>query len=120
MRDARSHGLTRCFPHAYRNMSETKNIIIRRMTGVVVSNKADKTLKVRVDRLKMHPKYKKRYTVSKSYAVHDERNQFQEGDVVEFVASRPYSKTKRWRVVYGEGMPSQPLDSVVDTDTQTV
>lgn len=92
------------------------NTIIRRLQGVVVSNKADKTLKVRVDRVKMHPKYKKRYTVSKHYAVHDERNQFQEGDVVTFAASRPLSKTKRWRVVYDGPAPSQASTSVIDTD----
>lgn len=90
--------------------------IIRRLQGVVVSNKAEKTLKVRVDRMKMHPKYKKRYTVSRHYAVHDERNQYQEGDAVTFVPSRPRSKTKRWRVLYDGPAPSQTAESVVETD----
>ena len=91
-------------------------IIIRTLQGVVVSNKADKTLKVRVDRLKVHPKYKKRYTVSRHYAVHDERNQYQEGVFVTFVPSRPRSKTKRWRVLYDGPAPSQTTESVVETD----
>lgn len=79
---------------------QAKSPIKRKFEGVVASNKADKTIVVRVDRIKKHPKYKKRYTVSKKYKVHDEKNQFREGDKVSFVECRPLSKEKRWRVLY--------------------
>lgn len=71
----------------------------RMLKGEVVSTKMDKTLVVRVDRTVVHPKYGKRYVQSKKYHVHDERKTHKVGDVVEFQASRPYSKTKRWRVL---------------------
>ena len=71
----------------------------RRLKGVVVSAKADKTIVVRVDRTVVHPKYKKRYVQSKKYSVHDEKNTHTIGDEVIFIESRPLSKTKRWRVL---------------------
>lgn len=77
----------------------TPEKISRTFTGEVVSTKMDKTLVVRVDRTIVHPKYGKRYIVSKKYHVHNERGEFQVGDTVNFKESRPYSKTKRWRVV---------------------
>jgi small subunit ribosomal protein S17 len=60
----------------------------------------DKTIIVRVDRVKIHPKYNKRSTVSRRYKVHDEKNTYKTGDKVEFVECRPLSKDKRWRVIY--------------------
>jgi len=81
---------------------EVKNVMRRKLSGVVVSNKMSKTIVVKVDSISVHPKYKKRYTVSKSYKVHDEKGQFQEGDKVSFVECRPISKDKRWRVVYSK------------------
>ena len=74
--------------------------IKRRLKGVVVSNKMQNTIAVRVERLKMHPIYKKKYKVSKNYKVDDSKNQYQIDDVVEFIECRPLSKDKRWRVVY--------------------
>ncbi len=71
----------------------------RRFEGVVVSDKMQKTIVVRVDRVKTHPKYHKQYAVSKRYKVHDEKNEFKTGDKVTFVETRPMSKDKRWRVV---------------------
>ena len=80
---------------------EDKKIVIKkRFNGVVVSDKMDKTIVVRIDRVRQHPKYKKRYTVSKRYKVHDEKNQYKEDDKVTFVECRPLSKDKKWRVVY--------------------
>ena len=76
--------------------------IKRKFEGVVVSDKMDKTIMVRVDRVRKHSKYKKRYTVSKKYKVHDEKNQFGEGDLVKFQECRPLSKGKRWRVLYNK------------------
>jgi len=76
-----------------------KEIISRRFTGVVVSDKSDKTILVKVETVKKHPKYQKRYTVSKKYKVHDEKNQYKIGDKVSFIECRPLSKDKRWRVI---------------------
>lgn len=79
---------------------DKKAIIKKKFNGVVVSDKMDKTIVVRVDRVKQHAKYKKRYTVSKRYKVHDEKNQYKEDDKVTFIECRPISKDKRWRVIY--------------------
>ena len=67
-------------------------------TGVVVSDKADKTVSVKVTRRFMHPLYGKVVTRSKKYASHDENNEYKAGDTVEIVAVRPISKTKTWKV----------------------
>ena len=80
----------------------TKNItkvIRKKFSGVVVSDKSDKTVIVEVERVKMNKKYKKRYTVSKRYKVHDEKNSARIGDKVNFVECRPLSKDKKWRLV---------------------
>jgi small subunit ribosomal protein S17 len=81
--------------------TKTKDMgVHRHFQGVVVSTAQTKTITVRVDRLRFHPIYKKRYTVSKKFHVHDEREQFKVGDTVEFEECRPLSKTKKWRVIY--------------------
>jgi len=67
--------------------------------GVVVSDRMTKTIVVRVDRTQIHPKYGKRYTVSRRYKVHDEARRHHVGDQVAFVECRPLSKDKRWRVI---------------------
>jgi small subunit ribosomal protein S17 len=67
--------------------------------GVVVSDSSDKTLTVKVERRFAHPLYGKQVGRSTRYRVHDENNEFQVGDVVRIVETRPLSKTKRWRVV---------------------
>jgi small subunit ribosomal protein S17 len=76
-----------------------KKIIKRKFSGVVTSDKMDKTIVVRVETVKRDLKYKKRYKVAKKYKVHDEKNQFREGDKVEFIECRPLSKDKMWRVL---------------------
>ncbi len=68
-------------------------------TGVVVSDKQEKTVTVSVERRFPHPLYGKQVTRTKKYHAHDEENQYQVGDVVRIVETRPLSKTKRWRVV---------------------
>ncbi len=81
--------------------SEIKNEVIKRkFNGVVVSDKMNKTIVVKVARVKVHPMYKKRFSVSRKYKVHDEKNQYKKGDKVQFIETRPLSKNKRWRVVY--------------------
>ncbi|MGH8015794.1 MAG: 30S ribosomal protein S17 [Candidatus Zixiibacteriota bacterium] len=67
--------------------------------GTVVSDKANKSITVRVDRTMPHPVYLKPVrTFSKFYA-HDEKNEAKVGDVVRIMETRPMSKTKRWRLV---------------------
>ena len=75
------------------------DIIQRKFTGTVISAKMDKTLVVRVDRTVIHPKYGKRYIQSKKFHVHTENNVYSMGDLVDIQECRPYSKTKRWRVL---------------------
>jgi small subunit ribosomal protein S17 len=66
--------------------------------GVVVSAAMDKTIVVRVDVVKAHPRYKKVVRRSQRFHAHDEQNQAKAGDVVRIVESRPLSKTKNWRL----------------------
>ncbi len=79
-------------------MSQDK-VTKRKLKGEVVSDSMDKTIVVKVDRFKMHPRYQKRYLVSKKYKVHDEKNEHKVGEVIEFVECRPISKDKKWRVL---------------------
>jgi small subunit ribosomal protein S17 len=67
--------------------------------GVVVSDKADKTVVVKVERRFAHPLYGKGVARTKKYHVHDENNEYKVGDTVRITETRPLSKTKRWRVV---------------------
>lgn len=71
----------------------------RTLSGVVVSDKANKTIVVRVERKMMHPKYNKFVTKSKKYHAHDENEQASEGDIVTIIESRPHSALKRWELV---------------------
>ena len=66
--------------------------------GVVVSAAMDKTIVVKVDLIKAHPRYKKVVRRSVKFHAHDERNEAHVGDVVRIVETRPLSKTKRWRL----------------------
>ena len=70
----------------------------RTLVGVVVSDKMDKTVVVEVTRLVKHPLYKKYIRRKKRYMAHDERNEYQVGDRVQIIESRPLSRRKRWRV----------------------
>ena len=72
----------------------------RVLQGTVVSDKADKTVIVRVDRRVMHPLYKKYVNRSKRYAAHDETNRYKVGDLVRIQEGRPLSKRKRFEVVW--------------------
>lgn len=78
---------------------EAKTPNKRTLQGTVVSDKMSKTVVVRVDRMKLHPKYKKQYRQSRRFKVHDEKGEYKVGDVVKFVETRPISKDKRWRVI---------------------
>lgn len=78
---------------------ETKQKKRRKLQGIIVSDKMTKTRTVEVRRTKVHPKYKKRFTVSRHYLVHDEKNEYHTGDIVQFEETRPLSRHKRWRIV---------------------
>jgi small subunit ribosomal protein S17 len=81
---------------------ETKKKVRKTFKGIVVSDKMDKTIVVRVARSKVHPLYKKYFSVSKNYKVHDPENKFHKGDEVNFIECRPLSREKRWRVLYSK------------------
>lgn len=73
---------------------------MRTLQGTITSNKMSKTVVVRVDRLRRHPKYRKFYRVSRGYKAHvEDAKSFGLGDVVLIQETRPVSKDKRWRVV---------------------
>ncbi len=75
-----------------RNLRKTK-------TGVVVSNKMDKTISVKVEARQRHPMYGKFVKKSKKFHAHDEKNECNPGDVVKIMETRPLSKTKSWRLI---------------------
>jgi len=67
-------------------------------TGVIVSDKGDKPVVVKVERRYAHPLYGKQVTRTKKYHAHDENNEYHVGDTVRITETRPLSKLKRWRV----------------------
>ncbi len=71
----------------------------RILQGVVVSDKTDKTVVVKVERRFTHPVLKKTVRRTKNYQAHDETNQYKVGDLVSIEESKPISKTKRWVVL---------------------
>ncbi|AEE90407.1 MAG: 30S ribosomal protein S17 [Tepidanaerobacter acetatoxydans] len=79
-------------------MAERKNQRKVR-TGVVVSDKMDKTITVAVERLMRHPLYGKTIKRTKKFKAHDENNECKVGDVVTIMETRPLSRDKRWRLV---------------------
>lgn len=76
----------------------------QKIVGFVSSDKADKTITVKVISRETHPIYGKKYTVSRKYAAHDEKNAAHIGDMVQISEIRPVSKTKSWT-----------LDKVIET-----
>ena len=76
----------------------------RVLQGVVVSDKNDKTVVVKVENRFMHPKYKKYVKVHRKYSAHDEHNTYKTGETVKIIESRPISKTKKWVVEEKEGV----------------
>lgn len=75
-----------------------KQILKRRLEGVVVSDKMQKTVVVAITRRKKHPKYKKYYNVTNRYKAHDEKGEYHVGDKVVIQETRPLSKDKKWFV----------------------
>ena len=75
-----------------RNLRKTR-------TGVVSSNKMDKTIVVAIERRVKHPLYGKFVKKTTKFHAHDEKNECSNGDLVKIMETRPLSKTKRWRLV---------------------
>jgi small subunit ribosomal protein S17 len=80
------------------SLMETRNLRKER-TGVVLSNKMDKSITVAVKWKEKHPIYGKFVNKTKKYHAHDEKNDCNIGDTVKIMETRPLSKTKRWRLV---------------------
>ena len=78
---------------------ETKRGLRKNRIGVVVSDKMDKTITVKVERRVKHPVYGKIVRMSTKLTAHDEKNECNEGDTVKIMETRPLSKNKRWRLV---------------------
>lgn len=72
---------------------------LRKKIGMVVSDKMDKTVVVKVDMVKRHPKYKKTYRVSKNFKAHDPNNEYRVGDKVEIAETKPMSRDKHFKVL---------------------
>ncbi|MCP6720383.1 MAG: 30S ribosomal protein S17 [Patescibacteria group bacterium] len=79
--------------------NESNKKIKRRLKGVIMSDKMNKTRVVAVHRLKKHKRYHKYYRTTKRYKAHDEKNEYKTGDKVVIQESRPLSKEKRWIVI---------------------
>ena len=79
--------------------AERKAATAKSRVGKVVSDRADKTITVAVERARRHPSYEKIVRRSNTLHAHDERNDAREGDVVRVVETRPLSRTKRWRLI---------------------
>lgn len=80
-------------------MAEKTTQSKRTLKGTIVSDKMEKTVVVRVDSIKIHPKYGKRFTRSNKFKAHDEKGEYKTGDVVKIQETRPLSKDKCWRVI---------------------
>ncbi len=72
---------------------------IRKITGIVVSDKMAKTRVVAVSRIRKHPRYLKYQTITSRFKVHDEKNEYHTGDKVVIEETRPLSKDKRWKII---------------------
>jgi small subunit ribosomal protein S17 len=79
--------------------AEKDAVAAKTRQGIVVSNKGEKSITVRIDIARRHPVYEKVVRRSRTLHAHDERNEAGEGDTVRIVETRPLSKTKRWRLV---------------------
>jgi small subunit ribosomal protein S17 len=88
----------------------------KKLVGVVIGHRMDKTTVVSVSRLKKHGTYLKYLTARKTYVAHDPKNLCQVGDKVRIIESRPISKTKRWQIqdVLEKGRAEMVAPEVVD------
>ena len=91
---------------------------MRTLEGTITSNRMQKTVVVRVDRLQRHPKYRKYYRASQKFKAHaDDARAYRIGDVVRITEMRPLSKDKRWRIVdVVRRAPSMDIDVEAGSD----
>jgi len=80
-------------------MSDSSKRFKRKLRGLVVSDKTDKTIIVKVQRRFKHPIYSKFVNKTKKYHAHDEENQAKIGELVTIIESRPHSKLKKWELM---------------------
>lgn len=80
-------------------MTQNSDKRIRKFDGVIVSDKMDKTVVVKVERMEKDEKYQKYHQISRKFKAHDEENKFKVGEKVTIAETRPLSKDKRWTVV---------------------
>ncbi len=80
-------------------IEQPKQVKRQQITGTVVSDKMDKTVVIKVETRKRHPKYHKSYTVTSRYKAHDEGNEYHKGDKVVIEATRPISRGKQFKVL---------------------
>ena len=80
-------------------MQNSKRSMRKVKTGIVISDKMDKTITVKVDRIAYHPVYKKMLRQATKFKVHDEKETAKMGDTVRIQETRPLSKTKCWRLI---------------------
>lgn len=78
----------------------------KKLKGKIISDKMKNTVVVRVEKVKKHPRYKKRFAVHKKFKAHDKKEEYKVGDEVVIEETAPLSKEKRWRVI-GKVKPSQ-------------
>ena len=71
----------------------------RQLKGIIISDKMQKTVVVRVEKVKQHPKYKRRYKLHKNYKVHYEGDEYKVGDKVLVEETMPISKDKKWKLI---------------------
>ena len=71
----------------------------KKLTGIIVSDKMEKTVVVEMESVKQHPKYKRRYKVHKKYKAHDEKKEYHVGDTVVIEECTPISKDKHFKVI---------------------
>lgn len=101
-------------------MAENPNRRRVMKTGVVVSDKMDKTVTIRVNRIVKHPKYGKYVRRKTTVHAHDEKNEAKEGDLVQVEFTRPMSKMKRWRLVrIVKAAPAPLTDAVAAVTSET-
>lgn len=80
-------------------MEIKKEIKKRKLAGIIVSDKMDKTRVIAIERYKLHPIYLKRFKTTKRLKAHDEKNEYKKGDKVVIEETRPLSKEKRWVII---------------------
>ncbi len=92
----------------------------RVLEGIVVSDKMDKTIVVKVERKQKHPLYGKTITKSKRYKAHDEKNECMDGDLVRIIECRPISKDKKFRLTKIVKKSERVENDSMDKDVESV